>query len=67
MNDRRILVTAAARQMPTALWEQLAPNGIVVAPIGDDSSQILQAWRKRDGEPEQRKLCSCRFVPLISE
>ncbi len=63
----RILVTAATSQMPTALWEQLAPNGIMVAPIGDDSSQILQAWRKRDGEPERRILCNCRFVPLISE
>ncbi len=63
----RILVTAAASQLPTALWEQLAPDGILVAPIGDDSSQILQALRKRDGEPEQRILCSCRFVPLVSE
>lgn len=63
----RILVTAAASQLPAALWEQLARHGMVVAPIGDDNSQILQAWRKRDGEPEQRILCTCRFVPLISD
>jgi len=63
----RIIVTAATADVPPALWEQLGEDGILVAPLGGEESQTLQAWRKRDGKSERRALCGCRFVPLVSD
>ncbi len=63
----RIIITAAAQEFPTVLWDQLAPDGILVAPVGDSERQILQAWRKTAEGPSSRALCDCRFVPLVSK
>ncbi len=63
----RILITAAAPSIPESLWEQLREGGIAVAPLGGAWSQRLVALRKEHGEPVERFLCSCRFVPLIAE
>jgi protein-L-isoaspartate(D-aspartate) O-methyltransferase len=63
----RVIVTAAAQEFPATLWAQLAPNGILVAPVGDSERQLLQAWSKTPHGPEARPLCECRFVPLVSE
>lgn len=63
----RIIVTAAAREVPPALWQQLREGGIIVLPIGDEDSQVLQAIRKWDGRAHARDLSPCRFVPLIGE
>jgi protein-L-isoaspartate(D-aspartate) O-methyltransferase len=62
----RIIVTAAADKLPTALWEQLAENGLLVAPLGDEQAQTLQVWRKSANGPQGKTLCGCRFVPLLS-
>ena len=62
----RIIVTAATDRIPPALWEQLAEAGLLVIPIGDSESQVLQAARKTDGRPEVRDFCPCRFVPLVA-
>ncbi len=63
----RIIVTAAARECPPALWGQLAEGGILVGPFGPASEQSLVATRKVAGQPQSRVLTSCRFVPLVSE
>lgn len=62
----RIMVTAAAGRYPSALFEQLAEGGTLVIPLGDRHSQVLQAIRKRAGQPQAIHLSACRFVPLIS-
>ena len=62
----RIIVTAATDCIPSALWEQLAEGGLLVIPIGDSESQVLQAVRKTDGMPVIRDFCPCRFVPLVA-
>ena len=61
----RMVAAAAAQQIPPALWEQLREGGILVIPLGDSSSQILQAVRKVDGQPQPTKLSGCRFVPFV--
>ena len=43
----RIIVTANAPEIPNNLVEQLAENGIMVIPIGDDYSQQIL---KKDSE-----------------
>jgi protein-L-isoaspartate(D-aspartate) O-methyltransferase len=63
----RIIVTAMAAACPPALFEQLAEGGILVIPLGDRDSQILEAIRKVDGCMETTALSGCRFVPLIGE
>jgi protein-L-isoaspartate(D-aspartate) O-methyltransferase len=63
----RIIATAMAAECPPALFEQLAEGGILVIPLGDRESQILEAIRKVDGRPQSTALSGCRFVPLIGE
>ena len=63
----RILVTAAAPDVPTALREQLGDGGILVAPVGDDRSQTVRRYRKRGAEFDVEDLEGVRFVPLIED
>lgn len=62
----RIIVTAAAQAVPSPLVEQLAPGGILVAPIGrDEDTQELLKCRRTDGGLEGEKIADVRFVPLL--
>lgn len=63
----RILVTAAARQCPPALFEQLAEGGRLVIPLGEAEQQMLEAIHKCGGVPLREMLTACRFVPLVGE
>ncbi len=62
----RIIVTAAAATVPPALAAQLAPGGILVAPIGSGSAdqEIVRLTRRGDDLVEER-LIAVRFVPLV--
>lgn len=61
-----ILVAAAARDVPPALVEQLAPGGILVIPVGETrNAQELLVLRKDDqGRMRQRTVLPVVFVPL---
>ena len=61
----RIIVTAAAGHVPEELWQQLAEGGLLIIPLGDADSQVLQKIRKRDGRADATPLTGCRFVPLV--
>ncbi len=63
----RILVTASAPSVPRPLYEQLKPEGRLIAPVGDDSTQELVLVEKTDSGPRITPLCGCRFVKLIGE
>ena len=61
----RILVTAAAREAPSALVEQLAPGGRMVIPLGTDEVQQLTLLGKdRDGAMTERAVMPVRFTRL---
>jgi protein-L-isoaspartate(D-aspartate) O-methyltransferase len=62
----RILVTAAALDVPPALLDQLAPDGIMILPVGDtpDNQQLLKCRRTPDGI-DYETLWPVRFVPLL--
>ena len=62
----RILVTAAAEKAPPALIEQLAPDGVMVIPIGDDRGQDVVRIRRGEGGHEPENLLPVRFVPLLT-
>ena len=61
----RIIVTAATNVTPPALWQQLKEGGLMVIPLGEAGSQMLEQIRKRNGQPVVEHLCECRFVPLL--
>jgi protein-L-isoaspartate(D-aspartate) O-methyltransferase len=61
-----IVVSAAAAQIPPALFEQLREGGRMIIPVGPSEAQELQLVRKQAGKAVIRLLEGCRFVPLIS-
>ena len=63
----RIIVTAAASQVPDALFAQLREGGVMVIPIGDRENQTLVAVRKVEGQRQTTALSGCRFVPLVGQ
>jgi protein-L-isoaspartate(D-aspartate) O-methyltransferase len=63
-----IVVTAAAPEVPPALFAQLADGGRLVLPLGDPASdQVLTVVTKRNGKPRIRSLFDVRFVPMTGE
>lgn len=63
----RIVVTAAAPAVPHALREQLAEDGILVAPVGNEWLQTVRRYRKRGEEFDVEDIEAVRFVPLIED
>ena len=62
----RIIVTAAAQNEPTELLKQLKPGGILVAPVGKTTVQILNRYvAEPDGAFSRESLMDVRFVPLV--
>jgi protein-L-isoaspartate(D-aspartate) O-methyltransferase len=62
----RIILTCASPKQPDTLLGQLAPGGILVAPVGAGSVQELLRYRLRtDGVFEEEPLMDVRFVPLL--
>ena len=60
-----IIVSAAAPEVPPALFEQLSEGGRLVIPVGGYQSQELQLIRKEHGQRLTDRLEGCRFVPLL--
>jgi len=62
----RIIVTAAAQEMPATLLDQLSPDGILIAPIGRPGAmQDLVRLTRREKGFEEESLGQVRFVPLV--
>lgn len=60
-----ILLSAAARSVHPALFEQLAEGGRLGAPVQADGGQVLRFYRKTNGSVEESgQAVQCRFVPL---
>jgi protein-L-isoaspartate(D-aspartate) O-methyltransferase len=67
----RIIVTAAAREIPTALIDQLRPGGVMVLPIGAEyhDQRLIRVRRKTSPDEaayETEELAGVRFVPLVA-
>jgi len=61
----RILVTAAAPQVPEPLLEQLAPGGRLLIPVGDRNRQQLVLVDRGPRRLRKRQLDEVAFVPLL--
>ncbi len=62
----RVIITAAAAQVPAALIQGLAPGGVLVAPVGENHrDQQLLRIRRHDDVFSTENLGLVRFVPLV--
>ena len=63
----RILVSAAAKEIPKKLFNQLSINGQMIIPIGKQSEvQYLWLIRKiKDGQMKKEKILPVHFVSII--
>ena len=60
-----ILVTAAGDDIEPALLQQLAPGGVLVAPVGPPGDQRLIRVRREAEGPRREELARVSFVPLL--
>jgi len=63
----RIIITAAAPEVPETIVKQLKEDGIIVAPVGERFSQVVIKGRKIKGVLAEEFHTPCVFVPLIGE
>jgi protein-L-isoaspartate(D-aspartate) O-methyltransferase len=62
-----IAVAAAAPELPRTLYEQLAPRGRLVVPVGGRGGQRLEVIVRSPEGPAVLRSVPCRFVPLVGE
>ena len=61
-----IVVTAAGEDVVPALLDQLAPHGVLVAPVGPPGDQrLVRLGRNAEGALEREPLERVSFVPLL--
>jgi protein-L-isoaspartate(D-aspartate) O-methyltransferase len=63
----RVIVTAAAAEVPAALADGLAPDDILIVPIGTEhqDQRLVRICRKEHGFATE-ELALVRFVPLVA-
>jgi protein-L-isoaspartate(D-aspartate) O-methyltransferase len=61
----RIIVTAAAEEVPPALLEQLGEGGVMVIPLGGRGEQRIVRLRRTADGVTREELLPVRFVPLV--
>lgn len=63
----KIIVAAAAREIPQALIDQLKVGGKLVIPIGDAVQDIVVVEKNAPDKVKTKSYPGFQFVPLISE
>ncbi|MFH1597992.1 MAG: protein-L-isoaspartate(D-aspartate) O-methyltransferase [Patescibacteria group bacterium] len=63
----KIIVAAAALEIPNPLKKQLVVGGRLVIPVGEGEQAMNLLIKKADEEFEEKKYPGFRFVPLISD
>jgi protein-L-isoaspartate(D-aspartate) O-methyltransferase len=61
----RILFSASAKEIPQVLVDQLAPGGILVAPMERGGKQVITRFVKQGNRLSEDPLDSCKFVPVL--
>ena len=65
----RIIITAAAPEIPDALIAQLKPGGMMVIPLNSEHDAMQQVMlrltKQADGTLSREEFGNCRFVPML--
>jgi protein-L-isoaspartate(D-aspartate) O-methyltransferase len=60
----RICITAACREVPVPLLEQLTSGGKLIAPIEEQGVQNLTLLSKSECGMSRRVICEVLYIPL---
>jgi protein-L-isoaspartate(D-aspartate) O-methyltransferase len=63
----KIIVTAGAPVIPTALTDQLKENGILIIPVGGKDKQVMVRITKKNGQLIKEEFDQFAFVPLLGK
>jgi protein-L-isoaspartate(D-aspartate) O-methyltransferase len=64
----KILITAAAEEIPPALIDQLTNGGMMVVPVGGEAGQRMMRIKKSiTGEIEEEYFAHFMFVPMLRD
>lgn len=64
----RIMITAACKEFPKPLIEQLKPNGIIVGPVGSQQEQeMVRGIKDKNGHLELEFLGPFLFTPMYGK
>lgn len=64
----RILISAAIKEIPKNILDQLEDKGILIAPLGSDHSQDLIAIQRKDNSfIEKKRISGFIFVPFVEK
>ena len=64
----RIIITAACKEFPKPLIEQLKPNGIIVGPVGSQHEQeMVRGIKDKNGHLELEFLGPFLFTPMYGK
>ena len=64
----KIIITAACKEFPKPLLEQLKPNGIIVGPVGDKNEQeMVRGIKDKDGRLQLEFLGQFLFTPMYGK
>ena len=61
----RIMITAACREVPQALLDQLSLGGLLIAPVGEDIQSLILLRKTPEGIVEIKSQKGYVFVPLV--
>lgn len=67
----RVIITAAAPEIPQNLIDQLKTGGIMVIPLNDETDamrqKMLRLTKQEDGTLKREEFGECKFVPMLRE
>jgi protein-L-isoaspartate(D-aspartate) O-methyltransferase len=63
----KIIITAAAPNVPVPLWDQLKVRGIMVIPVDESETvqRMLRLTKKKDGMAKRESYDEFSFVPML--
>ena len=62
----KIIITAAAAEIPKALLTQLKVGGLMVIPLGDSEQKMLLIKKEKTGVFTKKECGIYRFVPMLT-
>jgi len=64
-----IILTAAPEEIPQPLIDQLKPDGVLVAPVGntEETQYLTKVTKNSEGEVKFQRRLAVRFVPMTGE